>query len=116
MKFIKAATSLILLILSYNFAAAQQAIITGKIFDINTHRTISHANIYIKDSQIGTISDPTGRFSLTIPKPDSKMMLVIQHVNYDIKQIPLEKIKSKQDYYLQPRIIPLPEVSVDGTG
>ncbi|MCU0644330.1 MAG: TonB-dependent receptor [bacterium] len=95
---------------------AQQLTITGKIIDINTHRAIPHVNIFIKGTQIGTISDISGKFSLTISKPNEQMILVLQHINYDVFEIALGKIESSQTLYLQPRVIPLPEVAIEAKG
>ncbi|OQX94758.1 hypothetical protein B6I21_09000, partial [candidate division KSB1 bacterium 4572_119] len=91
---------------------SQQVIIKGKILDVNTHRAVPHANIYVKGTKVGTISDFAGKFNLTIPKAHSKMVLLFQHINYDIKEIAINEIKK----YLQPRVIPLPGVEVEAVG
>jgi outer membrane cobalamin receptor len=102
--------------LNLNFLTAQQIQIKGKISDINTHRAIPHVNIYVKGSSIGTISDFSGRFNLEVPKPHTKMIVIFQHINYDIKEISINKIKESDQYYLQPRVIPLPEIEVEAKG
>ena len=96
--------------------SAQEIKISGKILDINTRHSIAYTNIYIKGTQIGTISDFSGNFSLTIPQPNSRMILVLQHINYDMKEIMLDKISSPINIYLQPRVIPLPEIEVEAKG
>jgi outer membrane cobalamin receptor len=104
------------LIINFNIILAQEIEIAGKVFDINTYRAISYVNIYIKGTQIGTTTDFAGRFSLTVPRPSLKMILIFQHINYDIKEITLDKIKSPQNFYLQPRVIPLPEIEIEAKG
>lgn len=95
---------------------AQEIRITGKILDMNTYRAIPYVNIFIKGTSIGTMSDISGKFSLTISKPEEKMILVLQHINYDVYELPLGKVESSPTFYLQPRVIPLPEVAVEARG
>ena len=116
MIFFKWLSAFVYLFFLANLLPAQQVKIDGKIFDVNTHRAIPYVNIYVKGTQIGTISDFAGRFSLAIQKPDERMVIVIQHINYDVQEININKIKSSQDMYLQPRVLPLPEVSVEAVG
>lgn len=109
-------TYLLVIFLSLNSLSAQQIQIKGKISDINTHRAIPHVNIYVKGSSIGTISDFSGRFNLEISKPHSEMIVILQHINYDIIEISINKIKPSDQFYLQPRVIPLPEIEVEAKG
>ena len=95
---------------------SQQVRLTGKTIDVNTYQAIPYVNIYIKGTQIGTISDFAGKFSLFIPKANPKMVLIFQHINYDPKEIPLKDYKDQSQIYLQPRIIPLPEVQIEAVG
>jgi len=107
---------LVLILIRVNLISAQQLKIAGKVLDINTHRAIPYTNIYIKETLIGTISDFAGKFALTVPKPNDNMVLIIQHINYDVYEIKLGKAESSQDYYLQPRVIPLPEIEIEARG
>lgn len=116
MKYVKWLSTFFLLCYLTTLLSAQQVKIEGKIFDVNTHRAIPYVNIYVKGTQIGTISDFAGRFSLTIPKPDERMVIVFQHINFDVQEISISKIQSNQNRYLQPRVVPLPEVSVEAPG
>jgi outer membrane cobalamin receptor len=116
MRFVKIAVTLIFLLIIIQLSFAQQLTMSGKILDINTHRAIPHVNIFIKGTQIGTISDISGKFSLTISKPNEGMMLVLQHINYDVSEIALGKVELSQTFYLQPRVIPLPEVAIEAKG
>ncbi len=97
-------------------SSSQQITLRGKIVDINTHRPIPYVNIYVAESSIGAISDFAGRFSLKISKPHSKMVLIFQHINYDVMKISINQIKSSDQIYLQPRVIPLPEIEVEAIG
>jgi len=95
---------------------AQPTKIEGIILDINTHRAIPYVNIYVKGAQIGTVSDITGKFSLTIPGPKEGIIIVFQHINYDVREMNLAAITSALELHLQPRVLPLPEVRVEAVG
>jgi len=101
------------LLFGYGLLNAQPLKIEGKVLDINTHHAIAHVNIFIKGTQQGTISDFAGRFSLTVSRVDSTMTLIFRHINYHQKSVALKSIRSPQNFYLQPRVIPLPEVAVE---
>lgn len=96
-------------------ASSQEIKIQGQVLDRNTHRPIAYANIYLKDTQIGTTSDFAGRFSLVIGQPSSQMILILQHINYDRQEIRLLDAHMMRTFYLQPRVIPLPEVRVEAS-
>ncbi|MCB0296176.1 MAG: carboxypeptidase-like regulatory domain-containing protein, partial [Calditrichaeota bacterium] len=49
--------------------AAQEMIIEGKVRDANTHREIPGVNIYIRELDIGTVSNAAGRFQLRVIRP-----------------------------------------------
>lgn len=99
--------------LGVGVAISQEIKIQGQVLDRNTHRPISYANIYLKDTQIGTISDFAGKFSLVIGQPSRQMILILQHINYDRQEIALHDAQMMRTFYLQPRVIPLPEVRVE---
>lgn len=94
-------------------ASGQEIKIQGQVLDRNTHRPIAYANIYLKDTPIGTISDFAGKFSLVVGQPSPQMMLILQHINYDRQEISLRDAQTLRTFYLQPRVIPLPEVQVE---
>ena len=104
MRLMKNAVLFIFLLIFIQQSFAQQLTISGKILDINTHRAIPHVNVFIKGTQIGTISDIAGKFTFNIAKPNEQMILVLQHINYDISELALGKIEPSQTFYLQPRI------------
>ncbi len=100
-----------------NLISADEITLKGKVFDINTHRGIAYANVYVSDTQIGTISDFAGRFELIVPNPHSKMKVAFQHINYDVKTVNIKELTSGDvEIYLQPRVIPLQAVEVQAVG
>lgn len=102
----------LLFFLGFEIASAANVTIEGKVRDMNTHNEISFVNIFVKDTQIGTSSDFSGRFSLTIPDATEDMQIVFQHISYDPKTVALDEANSVDDFYLQPRVIPFPDIQV----
>lgn len=93
---------------------AQGLVLSGTIRDRNTRSEISDVSIYIKGTQIGTSSDRGGRFNLRISTPRSEMIIVFQHIFYDIVEMPIDSAARLKSIYLQPRVIPLPDVTIEG--
>jgi TonB-dependent SusC/RagA subfamily outer membrane receptor len=58
--------------------------VNGQILD-STGLPIPGANIRVKDSTVGTISDADGKFSLEVPNNST---LVISYIGYQTKEIP----------------------------
>lgn len=86
----------------------------GTVKDSNTNKTISNVNVFIKDSNIGTTTGPSGSFVLQVENPDARMVIVFRHVGYDLLEISIDDVKIPLDIYLTPRIIPLSEFKVKG--
>ncbi len=97
--------------ISLNFADV--LVIKKKVRDSNTHQEIPHVNVWIKKSQIGTISDISGEFQLKIPNPDPQMVIVLQHIAYDKLELTLNDLNKIQIIELQPGIIPLQELEIE---
>ena len=98
---IKRVIIILIILLTFSSVFAQEITINGKVRDRNTHFEIPSVNIFIKETQLGTISDFAGRFSLKIMNPDPKMMVVFQHIGYDIQEISLDSVKQLQNVYLK---------------
>lgn len=96
----------------YATATAQNVTLKGKVRDVNTHREIDNVNVFVKDTQIGVSTDIGGRYHLNIPQSSDDTVIRFQHVAYYPEEIPQEKLQADSDVYLQPRVIPLPEVEV----
>ncbi len=66
-------------------AAAQETIIVGEVFDARTQQPIENANIYFKNTQIGTTSNPDGLFMLRTNRKHSEI-LVVSAIGYKSQQ------------------------------
>lgn len=95
---------------------AQETNISGVVRDINTHREIRGVNVYIKGSGIGSSSNFAGKFTFQVPYVNSDMVVVLQHIAYERKEISLDSARTVEVFYLQPRIIPLQSVQVEEKG
>ncbi len=92
---------------------AQQKSFQGKVRDMNTHREIPGVNIYIEGTNIGVMSDVSGRFTLPLQRRDPQSMIVFEHIAYDTLKLPLQDVVSKKNIYLQERVIPLSAIEVE---
>lgn len=64
--------------------------IKGKVIDANTKETLPFANVYLKNTNIGTTTDMDGNFELTIPDSiqNKNLTLVITYIGYQ----PIERL------------------------
>jgi outer membrane receptor protein involved in Fe transport len=92
--------------------AAETIELKGKVRHANTFLEISNVNIYIEGTKTGTSSAVDGTFTLLIPDPVQKRMIVFEHVAFDTLRLSLPEAMIRSDFYLSPRIIALPEILV----
>jgi hypothetical protein len=90
---------------------AQKTIVSGKIFDGETHEAIPYANISFQHSLVGTISEMDGSYFLsTLNATDS---LLITSVGYEVVKKYVKKgVKQQFDIKLFPKSINLAEVVI----
>lgn len=77
-------------------ASFTQQEIQGKIMDRNTQEPIPYANIGLEGSNVGTISNIDGSFSILVPEKYRKDTLNFSALGYSTKRIPLLLISSKK--------------------
>ncbi|MEL6134284.1 MAG: carboxypeptidase-like regulatory domain-containing protein, partial [Bacteroidota bacterium] len=68
--------------------AHSQTIVTGRVIKASTGSPIPYANIGILNSEIGTISNVDGTFSLKIPDKHQEDDLLISSLGFDIASLP----------------------------
>jgi len=101
--------SLIVLIVFSNFGISAQEI-TGLVKDNKTREAIPFANIWIRGTTMGTMSDVDGKFTLRLSKKDT---LCISTVGYYRKEIPAKNItENPLTVYLTEEVMQLGEVTV----
>ncbi len=96
--------------------AAQDITVEGTVIDDISGVAVSGVNIFLADSDLGTVSDTNGIFSLIIPESLSMREVVFSYIGYRQQTIPVMAIKSKAVIRLEPTVIPMQQVGVTGTG
>jgi|AntRauTorckE6833_2_1112554.scaffolds.fasta_scaffold00259_15 TonB-linked SusC/RagA family outer membrane protein len=105
---------LVIIIWSAGHLKAQQRTITGTVFDAETSETLPGANVVIKGTQQGTMTDTEGRFTLQIS--ESNVTLVISFIGYEKQEVTVTGNKDAYEIALQPKAKSLDEVVVIGYG
>ncbi|QGY46546.1 carboxypeptidase-like regulatory domain-containing protein [Maribellus comscasis] len=101
-------TLVILLTIIYTGAFSQG--ITGIIKDRKTQEAIPYANIWIKSTTTGTMSDVEGRFKMKLEKDDT---LCVSSLGYQKREIPfLEITENPYTVFMQEEVRELSEVTV----
>jgi hypothetical protein len=91
---------------------AQENIIQGYVYDFDTHEVLPYANVCIKNSQMGTITNSEGYFKYKIPAGmNSSITIEISFIGYKSKTIKIQG-KGKHDIYLKKDAQKIPEVVV----
>ncbi len=93
--------------------AQSEIIISGVVRDRNTHREISSANVFIKGTQRGTVSDFAGRYELRVPYADRKAIVVFQHIAYEPRELAVDSAAAMRYVHLQPRVLNLGSITVE---
>jgi len=93
--------------------ASQQQIVTGTVTDSQTGEAMPGVNIQVKGTTVGAITDPTGRYSISVA--DRNATLVFSFVGYIVQEIPLEG-RTSLNVSLVTELRGLEEVVVVGYG
>ncbi|SFW29898.1 carboxypeptidase-like regulatory domain-containing protein [Cellulophaga fucicola] len=85
----------------------------GEIIDNNSRKPLVFATLTLANSNISTISNAEGKFSLKIPKETSNGQLIVSFLGYKTKTIALEDLKSGNNkIYLDITITELSEINI----
>lgn len=113
----KGSFCLLLLFLVTSFVSAQNEesfiTINGIVKDQRNRTTLEYVNISVPGTNIGTITNTDGEFSLKVSKAYKDLYLEISHIGYITSKLPLKPTNSdKHVFYLNPNSIILEEVIV----
>ena len=87
-----------ILIIFNNFLFSLSTNISGFLFDSETNKPISNANIFIEKYEIGTISDSNGYFFLTVDSINQETVLInFQIIGYKEKKLLIKLLGKKID-------------------
>lgn len=85
----------------------------GKVTDGNTKKPLVFANISIENTNISTISNTEGDFSLKVPKDLLEGKVIVSYLGYKTTEIPLDQMNGKiNEIALHISVIELPEVNL----
>jgi hypothetical protein len=94
-------------------SAYAQKTIRGTVVDVQTQETLPAANILIKDTYQGTITNSTGNFSLTIPDSLLPATLLIRYIGYETQNLTIDRNSSaKHNISLKPSVTEMQEIIV----
>lgn len=93
-------------------SAQSQRLITGVVLDQKTNEPVLGANVLIKDTQAGAVTDLDGRFTYTVKTADiPNTLLTISFIGYKTQQIIIGD-KSNFVIYLQEDVESLNEIVI----
>ncbi|MBC8768786.1 carboxypeptidase-like regulatory domain-containing protein [Arenibacter sp. BSSL-BM3] len=85
----------------------------GKIIDSETNNPLVFASLTIENTNISTVSNTEGYFSLKVPKEISEGQVIVSFLGYKTKTIPLSQLKeNKNEIALEVSFTELSEVSL----
>lgn len=90
---------------------AQDATITGTVYDTETGEPLHDVNIMVKGTNIGTTSDENGDFIENVPTPTDT--LIFSYVGYETREVPLNG-RTEISVGLQPQVLSEDEMVVVG--
>ncbi len=99
---------------SSQFVLGQEIILKGKVKHANTYMIISDVNVFIENTNIGTISRPDGAFQLQCASSYLGTFIVFMHVSFHPLRIPVTEAMKQDVFYLRPRVIQGPVISITG--
>lgn len=84
----------------------------GTVYDASTHKPAKYVNIGIFENGIGTVSNNSGTFWLTIPSDKLNDSLTFSRIGYQTKKFPIRQILKEESFFLSRKAIPLHEVKI----
>ena len=102
---------LVWMLLGSTFVFSQQRKISGKVTNANSDQPVPGASITIKGSNLATVSDGEGIFSITVPNDNA--VLLISSVGFDVIEIAVNG-KTSIEAVLKEKLSSLDEIVVTG--
>jgi hypothetical protein len=106
-------TVILLFILLSGLVHGQKTIV-GKVLNKTTHAPIPFANIGVVNSNVGTISNMDGSFSILLPQRLNRDTLIFTSLGFFKQGLAVSSLESKKDYtiYLNERVTLLQSVII----
>lgn len=85
---------------------------TGKVMDNTTNEPLESVQVSIKNTNINTITNTEGNYSIKVPKGDLTNVAVFSNLGYTTKQVSLTALADAKTIGLEPKVTQLSEVNV----
>lgn len=104
---------LLFFLLSTAHVVQAQKTITGTITDAKSGETLPSTNILIKDTYRGTITNASGKFSLSVPDSLMPASLLVRYIGYQSAERTITaESTSEQNFALEPAVTEMQEIVV----
>lgn len=86
---------------------------SGRVLDRNTMKPVVFANIQLKESNVGVVTNSDGDFIIKVPSNMVKQKLQINHLGYKNAEVELSQLNESMNIiYLESAIFPIEEVKI----
>lgn len=92
---------------------AQSLNINGRVYDKKTGENLVGANIIVKGTNLGTITDLDGNFKIKLPN-SKKATLVVSYIGYKTKSVKVTSDNPEITIGLAPDVLKTSEVVISG--
>lgn len=86
---------------------------SGRVLDKATNKPVVFANIQLKESNVGVVTNSDGDFIIKVPPKNASGKLTITHLGYKNTEVDLAQLnKSLNIIFVEPAIFPIEEVKI----
>lgn len=103
------------ILFSITLTRAQTTLVEGVVTDYDTGKPVEFCNVLLENSTIGTLSDETGRFRISIPADRVNDRIVFKTLGYETKFVRILQEKSVITVRLKQETASLDEIVISGT-
>lgn len=106
----------IFLMIGHSMTAQTHIEMKGKVLDQRTKGPLPYANISVKNSSIGTVSNELGEFEFSVPFDLKNDTLIISYIGYKTFWQRISNLTESKTIYLEESATVLNEVTISGEG
>ena len=87
--------------------------VSGVVKDQKSHRKLEYVNVYVPGTNIGTVTNSDGAFTLKFKDPGSKVYIQFSYLGYSSNQVEVDRLAStNNEYFLSQSSFKLNEIVV----
>ena len=91
-----------------------ESTVTGLVFDESTGKPLPYANVLVKGSSIGTVTNFKGEFRISIPTNFKSDSLRISYIGYKTNSVAISELSRNSKIFLVESVNTLNEVQITG--